>query len=92
MENTDCLNIDKDCQVEIFLTVKNEVKPFICNRYIYVDKKVCDAEVQTEITSNSKCINYNSKRKHQRRLLKIIMFRKKPQQRRNILMGFSYRR
>ena len=65
MENTHCLNIDKDCQVEIFLTVKNEVKPFICNRYIYVDKKVCDAEVQTEITSNSKIINYNRKTKDQ---------------------------
>ncbi|XP_063634357.1 uncharacterized protein LOC134805000 [Cydia splendana] len=65
IENTPSTKIDKECQIEIFSSVENEGKTFICNRYIYSDKEICDCEVQTEISSNSKIIKYDKKTKHQ---------------------------
>ena len=39
MKNTHCLNIDKDCKVKIFFTVKNEGKTFILTDIFMGTKK-----------------------------------------------------
>lgn len=57
--------IDKGCQVVIFSEVQNEGKTFICNRYIYNDKEICDSEVQTEIPIYSKIIKCDKRTKDQ---------------------------
>lgn len=65
MENIHRTKIDKECQVNIFSPVGNEGKTFICNRYVHSGKDICDSEVQTEISSNSKIIKFDKKTKHQ---------------------------
>lgn len=41
--------VDKDIQVNFFHEDKQTAKTFVCNRFIYCEKNVCDAEIQTEI-------------------------------------------
>lgn len=42
--------IDKDCQVNFLSNSTEPGKTFTCNRYIYLNVDMYDAEIQTEIT------------------------------------------
>lgn len=41
--------IDKECQVDFFFNSNENVKTFVCNRYMYIGADKSDAEIQTDI-------------------------------------------
>ena len=49
------LNLDNECQVEIFHENSSSGDTFVCNRHIYSNQK-CDAEIQTAISNNTQKI------------------------------------